>query len=398
MATTWIPRTQFEKPREWLLANGEIVKEPPLEQSASGRKVRVAGTTMTAYSRDLDLLMEQAVVTVAQEKGTSVWMGLHQREQVMNSKAGFTPDETKASLWVVDQAPQARTRVWWRFRHPSLPIEALLVVQGKKTNGYGESGHMVSVGAVLPLTSPSVAADARYASASDTLHPTLAGLDDKLAAQEFLRDHPPAWQPDTLLGRTSCVDERRAVKTLLDEVRACDELESLQVLDLRDPDQPDWMDLPLHDTNCTAGFIADLVDHLDAAPAIDDALRIYDELRDCLRRLGMVLPAKSENDFHKGLLGEDPEGVTVNLGRALEEHGPDHDHTLRMHLPTGTFIVDCTANIPTEVIDRWEEAKVLARLTGEEDTLLAFAREATRGGQDKRARTIIAARTGTTAR
>jgi hypothetical protein len=50
---------------------------------------------------------------------------------------------------------------------------------------------------------------------------------------------------------------------------------------------------------------------------------------------------------------------------------------LSVHLPTGTFIVECThGDVDKNVVaEKWEEALTMASLTGEEDTLLAYARE-----------------------
>lgn len=213
--------------------------------------------------------------------------------------------------------------------------------------------------------------------------------------EDFVKKNPPAWRPTTLLKRQEFSTDRGVVEAILKAVRKIEALDTIQVLDLREPDKPAWLNLELIDSNVNSAFLSDLTEFLEGSPTVDEALRLYEELRECLRGIGLVLEGKGENDFLTGLLGNNPAGVTVKLTNAPHEQGDgevDHDHELRMHLPTGSFIVDCSARstvTPNEVADRWAEARAMAYLTGEEDTLVAYAREVARRDQDKRAKAII---------
>lgn len=402
MGTTWTPFTRFE-PRQWLLANGEIASEPALEQSPSGRKVRIAGTDVSAFSRDMDDLLRGAVDRVAAEKQTDVWMALGNSDTAIANTAGFEPNQTlNPQLYPLHARNAPETIVWWKFRHATMPIEAILFVRARQIHGWhGE--HRIETALVTPNTAPMTTMDAEpridqngiFQSLVIDLGPGQA----QVTASEFIRDNPPTWNPVTLVGTHSTPVERSAVEILLEKVRRCDDLDSIQIPDLRDGDHPAWLELDLYETNLNSNLMTELTDYLNGSPTMEEALRIYEELRQCLRGIGIVLDDKSEVDFQRGLLGDDPEGVVAQLGAypvGLTPQGtigPDTDHVLRMHLPTGTFIVQCQHRTSNDsVIDRWDEARAVASLTGEEDTLLAFARELARKDHEKEARKIIRAR------
>jgi len=402
-STTWFPRIAPDKPKQWLLANGEIVNEPPLEMTTTGRKVRVAGTDVSAYARDMDDLVLRAVQQFATRKQTSVWMPLHDATRAMEDAAGFEPATTKAELYVLKKGLGERTIAWWRFKHPALPIEAILSVTAGRVHTWSVSSqHEVQADLVAPNTAPTQAMVAEFVKEVDGyLSRQVNRLNGQAhsTAREFVRDRPPTtWDPQTLLGRQAFGSERLMVEALLAKVRGCEEIESIQIPDLRDPDHPAWLELELYETNVNANFLSDLTEYLEGTPTVTEALRIYKELQECLRGIGLVLDDRSENDFQRGLLSDEPAGVTVQLSPPHDVDGKlDHAHTLRMHLPTGTFVVDCSATINhNEVAEQWEEARVVASLSGEENTLLAFARESAKRDHEQRARTIIKERRGTT--
>jgi hypothetical protein len=212
--------------------------------------------------------------------------------------------------------------------------------------------------------------------------------------REWLRDNPPDW-PHDMLGSNTAASERVMVKKLLERVRQIEDLDEIQIPDLSDPYQePQWLSLELYETNVNSGFITDLVDYLEGGSSIEEAVRIYGELRDCMRGIGVYLSELSENDFQRGLLGSEDQFVTVNLGHSHEDletsAGKDTAHTLRMHLPSGTFVVDCDHKMNlNQAAEAWDEAKTIASLTGEEDVLIAYARARVEREQTKRAKTIL---------
>lgn len=400
MATTWIPRTTFEKPRQWLLTNGEVVTEPALEQTTSGLKVRVPGTNLSAYKRDLEHLITSAVDAVAKARGCEVWMRHEQDRSTMNSSIGFDPDETRASVYLLDKDDHATTLIWWRFKHPTLPIEAVLSIKAMRARAWNGaitgSNHQITTKLTVPNLSARTDLHSIILTETSGSFPTQRNAtDEPYNIQEFVRDNPPGWDAGNILGTRNYLTDKSAVEGLLDTVRKIDEIDTLEVLDVRDEENPAWLPLELHDTNVNAAFLADLAEYLEGAPTIQEALKLYDELRQCMRGIGLVLEEKTETDFQKGLLGDEPEGVTVNVARPDkdDQNGKDTDHWIRMHLPTGTFTVECSVSQDrNHAADRWDEALAIASLSGEEGTLLAFAREVSKRDHEERTRNIVKAR------
>lgn len=394
--TTWLPRYTHEQPKRWLLTDGSVVQEPPLEQTSTGRKVRVTGTNLSAFSRDLDELLIKAVKAVALNKGADVWMPIHDADRAIENKAGFDPGKTPADLYVLSPETRKKTRVWWRFRHQDLPIEALLIVEaGRVQPGYAASSHKVEGKIVTPKTeagTQSVCAE-YLVEDGPRFYTTIASLpyDDQATVREFIRDNPPSESLDHILGSAAFVAERPMVEELLRKVRAADAVDSIQIPDLRDPSEPAWLTLDLYETNVNGDFMANLTEYLEGVPSAARALELYRELQATLRTLGLNLGDKTEDDFTKGLLGAGKEYLTVPMGQPAGEDGlVDASHTLSMDIANGTFVVNCSMRVhANDIADRWDEVKTIASLTGEDDTLMAFAKEYARRENEERAKTII---------
>lgn len=396
MATTWSPRTTFDERRSWLLANGEIVQEPLLEETSTGLKVRVAGTNQSRYSRDTDDLIRETVRNLAATKRTHVWMPLANMKRSMINSIGFDPDQAPApELHILKPNTDAsnRTTVWWRFKHSTLPIEAVLVIDAGPASKWDQTQR---VGRWLTL--PHMVADdvnmqtqvVKETSYNFAVTQNTHGVtpDQRTKMRDFIRDNPVQWA--NILGSDGFTSERAMVQALLTRIRQADDLTSIQVPDLRDPSNPAWLDLDLDATNLNSTLSQDLQEYLEGAPSVTKALQLYEELRQALRGIGVVMFDATENDFQRALLNGDHSGLTVGLNTPDEEGFlQDHDHTLTMHLVSGTFIVNCSIAQHGEVADRWEEALTMASLTGEEDVLLAYARESARKTSEERAAKII---------
>lgn len=398
MATTWSPRTTlFDERRSWLLANGEIVQEPLLEETSTGLKVRVAGTNQSRYSRDTDDLIRETIRTLAARKRTHVWMPLANMRRSIINNIGFDPDQAPAPelhILKADTNVTNRTTVWWRFKHSTLPIEAVLVIDAGPTNKWSQAQQVAR-----SLTLPHMVADdvnmltqvvketSHNFAATQNAHYSVTP-DQRVTVREFIRDNPVQWTK--ILGSDGFTDERAMVQTMLTRIREADDLTSIQVPDLRDPSKPAWLDLDLDATNLNSTLSQDLQEYLEGAPSVTEALRLYQELRQALRAIGVVMFDVTENDFQRALLNGDHSGLTVGLSTPNEVGGElDHNHTLTMHLVSGTFIVNCAIAQQDGIADRWDEALTMASLTGEEDVLLAYARESVRRDSEKRATKII---------
>lgn len=408
MGTTWIPRQPDEAPRQWLLANGDVVDEPRLEETTTGQKVRIAGSNHSVYAREEDNLVLNTVEKMAARRSTRIWMPLADLRIGQARELGYTPEDKTAELYLLKKQVHEQTNVWWRFKHPTLPIEAVLHINAGRAHRWPtDSDHRVTTGLVMPLQQRvATLASASCLERDEALSRQVGALGGQCSegVAQFIRATPPStWDP-TILGRQEFPHESEMAEALLSKIHQCDQIQTLQIPDLRNPDKPAWLDLELTDTNLNSRITSELTEYLEGAPSLAEALRLFTELRECLRGIGIVMEGRTDSDFHRGLLGDDPEGVTVPLARPHAEDGvADDQHSLRMHLPTGTFIVDCSVNLDLSkladhaevVAGRWDEARTIAALSGEEDTLLAFARGVSRQDHSKRARKIIRDRTNT---
>lgn len=400
MATQWSPATQMER-RQWLLTNGQVISEPDLEETPSGRKLRVKGTELTAYSRDLDYLLGRAANQIATEAGTKVWMPLHNRKFQEVSATGVQTRQAKLHIIHDPQNVRGSTQCWWRFKHPDLPIEVVLVI--KITQQYNYHGPKAQ-NILAFLTQPQTVADSRSyetmfinetGSAFAQNECVLDDPDDRLKFRKWVEANPPDWDAGAVLGSFHFDGERPAVSAILRQVRVADALASVQIPDMRDPDNFDWLTLELCDSNVTQSFINDLVEYLDGTPSIEEAARLYTELQNVLRRIGVVMGDRTANDFSAALLSGHKEPLTVDVSPLSEVgHSYDHHHSLTMHLQTGTFVVDCGAQRKSnEIAEKWEEAQLIASMTGQEDVLLAYAKKYAEQAAKERAKKIIRERT-----
>lgn len=388
--TTWIPYNQHAERRKWLLADGSIVTEPQMEQSGSGIKVRVPGTDLSTYTKNVDTLVLDTVDHLAEALGTERWMPISDMEAKIDRTMGFQPYDTKAALHALDNDVKAKTRVWFRFKHASLPIEAMLVVTAARVQGQ-PSNHVVAGSLFAPKTHARRGLSTVIAQETVGSFPLFINsidMDKRSVARGFIEASPPTWAPGSFLGSRQYTSERHMVEEVLRLVRHADDLETIQIPDLRDPDTPGWLDLEFDGTNLNGEFMSDLQEYLEGKPSAQRAAELYSELRDCLRTLGVVFDEAKEDDFSRGLLAGT---LSVDCGTIHGDDGdPESEHTLSMDLLSGTFVVNCSLRVQTgDVAYAWNEAKAIASMTGDEPELLAFAREAARRDGEERAKKII---------
>jgi hypothetical protein len=399
MATTWFPRPSTTHPKSWLLTDGTIIQEPLLQESASGIKVRVAEfPQVSAYKKDMDELIYNTVQQVAAKNGAPVWMAIGNLETDCVGQGYSRADCRVAKLHMLKgkRGYGDQTVLWWLFKHPTLPIEAELAV--KVINQYGSSSIAMNQQTVttlaMPLTSPAYAAAPRYVIEQNAFGNTenaVIGIGDVWEFREFLK-RGTSWDAEHLLGGLSFPNERLAIIDLLDRARKIDQLASIDIPDLRDQDVPAWLTLDLVDSNVNQEFIAELVSYLEGAPIVEEAKHHYEEMLRTMRSLGLVLDAKGANDFLAALGSGDQEALTIKINDGgTESRFGDHSHILTMHLPSGTFIIGCQARDSNsgEVAHKWEEATMLAALTGKEDELLAYARRHAEQEHAKRVEKIL---------
>lgn len=395
MATTWVPMTRME-PTEWLLANGEVITEPALEMTSSGRKIRVAGTTKSVFASDLDNLLHRAANHVASERGTKVWMQMPEAGFLTTilDHTGHSHRPRRARLHVVHDPSdrQAATLCWWRFKDPSGPYEVLLLAYMHR-QGYGEDPRQsVNISIAIPLRHG--ASGIRVVNVTGEHFADLSSFipgDHYYEWDEFLRDNPVSW-PDEHLGGRTFAFARPAIQHMLKVIHDFEELAEIEVPDTSDPATPDYRTLELYDTNVNAELINDMREYLDGAPTVEKVAEVYQQMLEMMRSIGIAVGKKDENDFLAALLGKETETLSIPVLKLPEEGGSiDHNHRLTIHLPTGSFIVECDhAGLDrNRVAEKWEEAKVMASLTGQEDELLAYAKAYAGKQIQKRTTTIL---------
>lgn len=398
--TIWTPLTQLQR-RTWLLANGEVATEPDLEESPSGRKVRVKGTTLSAYRKDMDDLLSRAVSELAEQRGTKLWMSLDRNWEKTDAN-NFDPRSFQTSELNILRNCEEDSVVWWRFKHPDLPIEATVFIRAEGVRRiYRDRNYPITVTTSVlyqhtgldPMT-PRMRFLWERQSGFLQSRNQLVGYDDQTRWDAFVRDNPPIWD-NSEIGSFSNQNDRMVIKHMLTQVRKLDELTCIDIPDLRDPLAPGWLRLELFDSNLRVDFEQDCLDALDGASTVAEALTQYDEFRTTLSKVGMVLSDRGENDFIAALNG-DKEPLTVRIAPVVGADGnTDVAHTVSLHLPTGTMYVHCD-NVHTdhnEIAEKWEEAQLIASLSGKEDELLAYAREYVQRKQSSVMKDLVADRT-----
>lgn len=406
-ATTWVPLTRLE-PQRWLLSNGEIVSEPALEATSTGRKVRVAGTTSSVFSGELNQLLTQAAQNVAIEKGATIWLALPNEdlgEELKRHATNFNGTNlSKSALHLIHEPTEVRgqTVCWWRFKDPDSIFEVLLVAQLVRMNA-SNSAQQMNIRAWIP--GPTTQAWENNFQIHQVSNPgftetltAVQGHPDRYEWQEFLRDNKVAW-PEKWLGSQHFSHARAAVTKMLAVVRDFEELDSIEVPDYSDPSVRTFRRLDLYDTNVSGELVNELTEYLDNAPTVDQAGKIYEELIDLLQSTGIQVGKKLENDFMAALLAGEKETLNIEVHGIADSNimGVDTSHRLSVHLPTGTFIVECDhAHVNrNEVAEKWEEAVTMASLTGQESELLAYAKAYAADRIKKRTSSILKERSET---
>jgi hypothetical protein len=385
VSTTWVPMTRFE-PRSWLLANGEVIEEPPLEQTSSGRKIRVTGTTASFYAKDLEDLLGNAAKQVAQEKGTTVFAALTNAEA--NERAHL-PAPGPALLHLNQQQRQGTTQAWWKFRHPDMPYSVTILATMREDRYFAQTVQIYAIYQTPFQHNGWVVNDARFENAV-AMEYALYGVDANHRNKwlEFYRDNPVDWANATInIPERRYTVSRQAVEVFMGAVRTMEDLDSIEWFDFRDLANPAYMTLELYDSNVSSQFVSELTDYLDGA-AVDKAKALYDQLLESLRSCGVVLDS-TENDFERALNSGTLTFTAKNLPD--KDEAIDHAHSIVVNIATGTMVVECANSSvnKNEIAEAWEEAKTVAALTGQEDELLAYAREYASTSAKRRTKQIL---------
>lgn len=396
MATTWQP--VIWQDREWLLTDGSVVKTPPLEQTSTGRKTRIAGTSTSVYHNDTDDMIWTHVQKQAQERKTKVWMPVQHLPCPSTPSLHFSG----GGQW------RGSTSLWWLFRHPTLPVTAMVTLtMSAKYNRANDTGQGIECQVHLPSTDLKEAhtRQGRWVIIRDDLRNAPVGVFDlepgEAQALEVLQAKlavdGATWSfSNVLSAETNYPNSRSAVAEFLRRARIIDDAADLAVPDLRNTKKPALLVLEAVETNFNGEFTESLASYLDSEPMIDRALQAYKEFQDAMREIGITFEGIGKDDL-LAALDHSSDAVRVDVGHPDSPTGKDTQHTLRARLATGTFIVECELRAQATNTDKdkialhWEEARTIASLTGQEPELLAYARAYANQSEERRAGEILRA-------
>lgn len=357
--------------RKWLMTDGSVQEEPLIEQSPSGRRVRVAGTKQSYPAKLHEALAANSLTTIS---GHQVFALLDSHEPWSKSEAlphyPFTEKNEGFEQGSVEYTSLLRC-----VEHPELFLGRTLTASFHHGWGATPSGSVR-----LSYWGSKLARAVQHNQGYDpVLH--LEDIRDRLnrftltGRNDLLKD-----------GRTTFTSSTRETMAVIYPVlrKWREEEETLVEIPNLATSEGTW-----HFETVSTDVTPDLLDGIAAvvegAEDIKEAARLYKELRKVLSRSGLFLPHKREGSFAR-LISGDAEGMPVAI-RNNDTPGQDGvgladgSHELWVDLLTGEVSIHCgpadAMNVNTTRIasEAWEEARTIASITGQEQELVNLAHE-----------------------
>jgi hypothetical protein len=402
MATVWSPAPYIEK-EEWLLADGSIVTSPDFESTSSGRRVRIAGTTVSAGSKQIHELVSAAIEKVAADKGTQKLLRIYPLDQEQMYRASVVSlDSTifKKSVSIGDLEPHGYSEhvLFWDFEAVDLPIYASVFVLLK------QHGAAFSVATRVAWRSTlSTESGCAYCH-HDGSNLYLSSL--YRHSQEF-RDFETAINSRGGLIPGIALDQkphssqfRRAIVDFATRGKSIDELEEIHLPDLRDPSKQAFLKFKRKASNYSGSTHNELLTLVQTGPLIDKIKNSYTDLVSAMKSLGVVVTTEiGDTEFAKAAAGDLAQlRVTLAANEDADipnpsfrgQAGVDPAHTVTLDLSTGTVVVSCSHKTGLEeVAEAWNIAKFKAEVVGETDVLLEYAQAYKFPKEQARLRKII---------
>lgn len=413
--TSWYPYVRRDRDiRHWLLDDGSVMAEPPLETTSAQRRVRVAGVPDVAdYLKNIEDFLGRAARVAAAQQGRFLWMSLG--KAINNPLDGATTVATGLTDISVEVRPHflsggrsynEETRVAWRFRHPTMPIEAQIECSVSK-RGYTNTGWTVNTTLTYPSTSPLCADTPKFFAVTEGTRwgQMVAGqemyglLNTRLS--EWADKNPIDWCDGFEFGARKFEQERAAIDAfakVIREVGALDEIEipNLLKVDSKGEDvdgQMQMLTLRLYKTNATQELLETLSDYLTGEPVVDQIKAKWKELSALFRNLGMVIEDPKDTDWWNFLTkGADQAPIEVSLRHVTDEAGEGDQarHSVMINLATGTIVVACSKQASKdETAVAWETSLLKAEITGQKDRFLAYADKYVEDRQEEKARALM---------
>lgn len=330
----------------WLLANGDTITSPYLEQSPAGARVRIEGSTGSHGRSRASSLIYDWCYNEASSRGTHLWF-VKRADPVADLLAHFSIDR-KAEP---DLAANSNITLYWAFKKDDI---AVVLFTRLTTSTYYRREELYTVEHGIIHFAPAN----RVALGGQSLG---GGVRD--ATRTGLRP---------------------AVKALATNIGQLNSRDTFQY----SGDQKKF-DLELVETNYTGPVVQKISELVNLAPAVQKVGKALDDLRGALRLAGIVMGTPSETSLYKFLCNQQDDVVATLRPTEVED---DSLHAVHFSLPNGMISVTCghTRQVRTEVAQAWESARFIASLKGEEEQFLAFARQQVQEhGQDKLRRVLL---------
>lgn len=381
-----------DNPQQFLFQDGSIYVEQPHYRSPAGRNIKLDLEGRVWSKWELSEAVTFKARETAKERGTKLWMPLGWRnrpkQELMSIMIGEVSANPVARLHYLHGDPDKwrhATRLYWRFRHPTLPIWNTLNVLLQ-----GDDGPWITTSYGFYRTTPT-GEWAAWVNVHDW------ELDDTLNLPTGVSMPPrPSWMDEIPLGRQRFSTVRAAVNHLGGLVRQLQAVQEIATPDMRDVSVEAihgphyaWLTTSFHDTNVTSELLDDIQLYVEGEPLVEDMAATYQQLQEQMRRIGISLPPRKTNEFLRAVAGGD--AFRIPITPVADVAGPDNAHALHVDLVTGAFVVECNMrHEPNEQTHTdWEVAKFRAERTGELDELLAYARAWTQKLEQDRVRTVF---------
>lgn len=358
---------------------------PDLEVTTSGRRVRIAGTTLSTGSKQVETLIQNAIDEVAKDRGTQRWMRVFPDDEI-NEVMANRVGQTKESLFNVAKVHyndpanantyHTNTLLVWHLKSKDAPITGFLTLNLMQRNSRMD----IIPSLVWRSTNPK---DGHSIGAVNSWHNNYLNIGEGMSrwseefkkTEDLFREHIgidiSTYQYSNQM--------RAAINKFLGMAKDINNREHLTVFQMDQDDKPSTFDMEIVATNFTASVQRELLDYVQTGPLLDRIKTSYEDLVTSLNALGITYQSRpGDNEFGRAISG-DLSALRLTLG-AIEDteqetSGIDHGHNVVLDFATGSLIVNCShKNDQSEISEAWEIARFKASLTGEEDILLEYAK------------------------
>lgn len=422
-ATTWTPSTAHDTFRKWLLTNGQVVTETPVEISGGGRRCRSmkhpeisdtasrANEVMLLAARKDALEIGADILTLYRTQDEAENLLVHRSDArpgriattTHGRREGAPPEVPDLTTLLTESNYTTSSRAWWLYRHPTLEtylaVHLDMVLQ-KSMYGGTPTALTLRTAYLPPLVAPYNVGQYDQtpfrALAQDEATPgeTLALKDFSGQGGDRFSLPMSDLHTNTAVGRHH-QSPGEAVRAFLGAIMAAD-LTKLTVPDfafvaMRDhyprdfaqgwPNDFETIEYKLVKTNVDLTLIEGQIAGYENDAVVNEALEHYSLFRGALGSLGFSLSPLTKMDLVRMLGGAEitPIISPANTGAISPS---SYLHSVRFSPTTGEVFVICDQEAISRnsgpIAEAWETAKAVSSITGEDNVLMAFAKEQAR--------------------